>query len=188
MLERFSMKNSYPAPELQVQEWIGSESKITLESLRGKVIMIEAFQLLCPGCVSHAIPQAIKVRNRFKPQDLSVLGLHSVFEHHEGMKKATLEAFIHEYKVNFPVAIDEPGEGTPIPKTMSQYNMRGTPTTILIDKFGKVRSHHFGLIDDLSLGAEIALLIAEEVNNTSTLEYDEANAIANSLLSKGCRV
>jgi len=182
------MKDDYSAPELQVQEWIGSDSNITLKSLRGKVILIEAFQLLCPACVSHAIPQAIKVRNSFKTQDLAVLGLHTVFEHHDGMQKSTLAAFIHEYKVNFPVAIDQQKEGTPIPKTMSEYNMRGTPTTILIDRFGKIRAHYFGLVEDLNLGAEIAFLIAERTAHKTIIDSDETITISDSLLDMGCRV
>lgn len=157
------------APEFQVQEWIGTETDITLSSLRGNVVLIKAFQLLCPGCVSHAIPQSIKVRDNFNTKDLVVLGLHTVFEHHEGMQKPTLQAFMHEYKLNFPVAIDEPGQGTPIPKTMAAYGMRGTPTTILIDKAGNIRSHFFGIVDDLKLGAELALLIAESDSDSPTI-------------------
>jgi hypothetical protein len=41
------------------------------------------------------------------------------------------------------------------------YGMRGTPTTILIDAKGEIRTHHFGAHDDLLLGAELQQLLME---------------------------
>ena len=49
----------------------------------------------------------------------------------------------------------------PLPLTMQSYAMQGTPTLILIDRQGRLRRKHFGLLDDLRLGAEIATLLAE---------------------------
>ncbi len=42
------------APELEISEWINGEG-ITLESLCGKVVIIEFFQLWCPGCNHSSI-------------------------------------------------------------------------------------------------------------------------------------
>ena len=47
-----------PAPDLQVAEWINNDGPVTLLGLRGKVVVLEAFQMLCPGCVAHGLPQA----------------------------------------------------------------------------------------------------------------------------------
>ena len=71
-----------PAPELQTTDWLNTDNPITLEALRGKIVLIEAFQMLCPGCVSHALPQAMRVRQTFSPDEVAVIGLHTVFEHH----------------------------------------------------------------------------------------------------------
>ena len=151
------------APELQVREWLNTKSPITLQSLKGKVVLIEAFQMLCPGCVSHGLPQAQKVRQIFKEDQLAVLGLHSVFEHHEAQgTRAALEAFLHEYRISFPVAIDAPGEGVPMPKTMTTYRLRGTPSLLLIDAQGRLRKNHFGQVDDIVLGAEVMALVSEQ--------------------------
>ena len=38
-----------PAPPLFVERWFNSPHDITLESLRGKVVVVEAFQMLCPA-------------------------------------------------------------------------------------------------------------------------------------------
>lgn len=92
-----------------------------------------------------------------------MLGLHTVFEHHEAMRPVSLEAFLHEYRVTFPVGVDSPGDDSPIPKTMAAYQMQGTPTLILIDKQGRLRLQAFGRCDDLAVGAVVASLVAERM-------------------------
>ena len=149
------------APELQTREWLNTEQPWSLRDLRGKVVVIEAFQMLCPGCVSHGLPQASRVAELFSRDDVAVIGLHCVFEHHDVQgRREALEAFLHEYKIEFPVAIDEPSDH-PIPKTMAAYQLRGTPTLLLIDRNGRLRKKAFGVMSDLALGAEIMSLMRE---------------------------
>ena len=150
------------APELQTTDWLNTDNPITLEALRGKIVLIEAFQMLCPGCVSRALPQAMRVRQTFSPDEVAVIGLHTVFEHHaaQGTREA-LAAFLHEYRIAFPVGIDAPSVGAGPPKTMTRYAMQGTPTMILIDREGHLRKQKFGGEEDLALGAEIMSLLRE---------------------------
>ena len=150
------------APDLQIQEWLNTTESISLSELRGKVVVLHAFQMLCPGCVSHGIPQAIKIHNAFSRDDVVVLGLHTVFEHHAVMNPAALKVFMHEYKIPFPVGIDTALSGHPIPLTMQAYELRGTPSMVIIDRFGYVRLSHLGQIDDLHVGAILGQLIAEK--------------------------
>ena len=147
------------APAWHVEEWLNTDAPITLESLAGEVVAVEAFQMLCPGCVSHGLPQLKRLAHAFG-DDLVVLGLHTVFEHHAAMGRVALEAFLHEYRIDFPVGIDAPGDG-PIPRTMEAYRLRGTPTLLLFGRDGRLRAQHFGQVDDVALGAEVALLIDE---------------------------
>jgi peroxiredoxin len=151
------------APELSVYKWLNAREDLSLEALRGRVVAIFAFQMLCPGCVEHSIPQARRVHAAFSGGDLAVIGLHSVFEHHEAMGEESLKAFIHEYKIEFPVAIDEPSgvKSDPLPKTMRTYNLQGTPTLILLDRQGRLRKQKFGHEHDLILGAELMALMRE---------------------------
>lgn len=154
--------SSHPlAPALQVERWFNTDAAITLESLRGKVVVIEAFQMLCPGCVSHGLPQAQRVHATFDREQVAVIGLHTVFEHHDAMTPVALQAFLHEYRIPFPVGVDRAGIDGPIPQTMQAYAMRGTPTLILIDRNGRIRHQHFGQVGDLVLGAQIAALLGE---------------------------
>lgn len=41
--------------------------------------------------------------------------------------------------------------------------MYGTPTLILIDRFGIVRYHVFGRLDDMSVDTQMAMLLSERV-------------------------
>ena len=149
-----------PAPELQVSAWFNTPA-LTLADLRGRVVVLEVFQMLCPGCVSHALPQALEIAQTFARDDVAVIGLHSVFEHHAAMTPTSLEAFLHEYRIGFPVGVDVAVAGSPIPATMQAYRMQGTPTTILIDRAGRLRLQHFGRLRDLAIGAQIAALVGE---------------------------
>lgn len=169
---------STPAPELDTTQWFGIDETPRLGSLRGQVVVIEAFQMLCPGCVTHGLPQAMKVHEVFG-SEVTVLGLHTVFEHHAAMKPVSLEAFLHEYRVPFPVGVDRHEPGDTMPVTMRSYGMRGTPTMIVIDRVGTVRHHAFGHQDDMQVGALIGALASEPVSDASPMgpaTSDDCNA------------
>ena len=151
------------APELSVSKWFNTKEPITLDKLRGKVVIIEAFQMLCPGCVSHGLPQAQQIASLFPKDKVSVLGLHTVFEHHAAMTPVSLEAFIHEYRLTFPIGVDEAGISD-IPKTMDAFKLKGTPSLVIIDQIGQLRANYLGQVSDLQIGAEIATLLSQDAH------------------------
>ncbi|MBL8300877.1 MAG: redoxin domain-containing protein [Rhodanobacteraceae bacterium] len=143
--------------------WLNTSAPVDLEAQRGHVVVACAFQMLCPGCVALAIPQMKAVHELFSPQGVIVVGLHTVFEHHDAMTVTALRAFVHEYGIRFPVGVDMPAaDGGPIPQTMAAYRMQGTPTLLLIDRSGQLRRQVFGHIPDLHLGAEIMRLVERQ--------------------------
>ena len=79
------------APSISAMQWFNTAEAPALERLRGRVVVIEAFQMLCPGCVSHGIPQAQRIHDTFPREEVVVLGLHTVFEHHAAMTPVALE-------------------------------------------------------------------------------------------------
>ena len=151
------------APPLQVSEWLNSSpgKEPDLAQLRGKVVVLHAFQMLCPGCVSHGLPQAQRIAAACDPAEVLVIGLHSVFEHHAAMTPLALRAFVHEYRWGFPIAIDQHCAQGQVPLTMQAYGMRGTPTLILIDRRGMVRCHWFGRPSDMEVGMSIGMLLGQ---------------------------
>jgi hypothetical protein len=149
------------APELLVQSWFNTDRPLTLAALRGRVVVLAAFQVLCPHSISSGVPQARRIFETFAPSDVTVIGMHTTFEHHDAFSTAVLKAFIQEYRLKFPIALDQPNPSSPIPHTMERYKMRGTPSLVLIDRHGMVRKHAFGAVDDLRMGAEIGALTQE---------------------------
>lgn len=164
------------APPWTTSQWFNSDG-LELGDLAGRVVVVHAFQMLCPGCVSHGLPQAARVHQAFPADDVCVVGLHTVFEHHEAMTPLALQAFLHEYRVPFPIGVDERGDG-PIPTTMAAYEMRGTPTLVLIDRAGRRRTQVFGRPEDLELGAAIQTLVDESASTGADPGCDD----------RGCRI
>ncbi len=152
-----------PAPPWTTREWFGTGDAVQLADLRGKVVVLHAFQMLCPACVQHGLPQAQRIHATFSPHGVAVIGLHTVFEHHAAMTPIALQAFLHEYRIEFPVGVDASNADArdPVPVTMHAYAMQGTPSLVLIDRNGHLRRHAFGAVDDLALGAAIATLVLE---------------------------
>lgn len=142
-------------------DWLNHDGPATLADFRGRVLAVEVFQMLCPGCVLNGLPQAQRLAQTFGQADLAVIGLHSVFEHHAGNSRESLAAFLHEWRIRFPVAIDAPGTGA-MPRTMAAWQLEGTPSLVLFDRQGQMRARHFGQVADLALGAEVMRLIAED--------------------------
>lgn len=211
------------APELVVDCWVQGELS-TIEKEKGKVILISAFQVNCPGCFIHGIPEIINIYNKYRDQPLALWGLATAFEDFdknnlENLKKLiangevigeTIVAMSQanllnynrlQYVIPFPVAWDKLEKNPPeisadriqkiiyrdienfdsLPeKTQSQivsqvkvylkhkkydahtfeaYGLRGTPSTILIDKKGILRYKLFG--SEQGLEESLKLLLNE---------------------------
>lgn len=149
-----------PAPPLLTSGWLNSDKLLDIPDFRGRVLVIEAFQMLCPGCVSQGLPQAQRIAQAFPSGQVAVIGLHTVFEHHEAQgTRAALAAFAHEYRLNFPIGIDR--QDGRVPATMASYSMQGTPTLVIVDRDGVRRFQRFGHVDDLTVGGILGALLAE---------------------------
>lgn len=169
-----------PAPPLLTSGWLNAVKPLDIPDFRGRVLVIEAFQMLCPGCVAHGLPQAQRIAQVFPNDQVSVIGLHTVFEHHEAQgTREALAAFVHEYRLSFPIGIDR--QDGHLPATMTAYNMQGTPTLVVIDRSGFRRFQRFGHVDDLALGSIIGTLLAEP-----RTVGDPDNAIATGCDGAGC--
>lgn len=148
-------------PPFFASQWFNAPGEVGLEDFLGRVLVVEAFQMLCPGCVAHGLPQAQRIDATFDRDKVAVIGLHSVFEHHAAMPPVALEAFLHEYRIAFPVAVDAPGDAGPLPRTMAAWGLEGTPTLVMIGRDGRIRARHFGQVSDLAVGAQIMQLMLE---------------------------
>lgn len=197
------------APNLQVSTWVqGKPTNIDKE--KGNVVIVEVFQVNCPGCFMYGIPEAIELYTKYRDKGLTVLGMATAFEDYDKNTLENLQKLLtagevigetHKalaqygqlknggklpYKIPFPVAMDmlkkEAGDLTDskvmdfieanVPdfksygekdrqvlvgrvkeylkhkeysaKTFEEYAMRGTPTSLVIDKKGNLRHNLFG--------------------------------------------
>ena len=197
------------APSLQVSEWVQG-GPITLGDLQNKIVVVEVFQVNCPGCFIYGLPEAIEIHNRYCAQGVVVLGLATAFEDYDKntpenlrlllSKRETIGETLHalrsqgqlvdgnklSYSIPFPVANDllikekhplqdervmkfirsnvedfdmyHPKDKDQITKrvreylesrpyiaaTFEEYGLKGTPSTIYIDKKGNLRETNFG--------------------------------------------
>jgi len=117
------------APNLSVSEWIqGKPTNIDKE--RGNVVLVEVFQVNCPGCFTHGIPQAIDMYVKYYQDGLRVLGVATAFEDFDKNTLDNLKLLLTtgevigetrrvlaqygrlapgnklDYKIPFPVAMD----------------------------------------------------------------------------------
>lgn len=153
------------APPLRVSQWFNSDIDLSLEKLRSKVVLVEVFQMLCPACVMHSMPQAGRLWQKFRSGpgagEVAIIGLHSVFEHHDVMTPQALVVYLHEFRIPFPVGVDMPGSIGRIPQTMQAYGMQGTPTALYIDRDGRLRRQEFGTESDDIVLERLQRMIAE---------------------------
>lgn len=118
------------APNVKISEWVQG-IPTNIDKLRGKVIVLEVFQVNCPGCFLYGLPQSISLYERFKNDDVKVIGLATAFEDYDKNTLDNLKSLLTEgkvigetykalrqhgklvnddklyYKIPFPVAMDK---------------------------------------------------------------------------------
>ncbi len=154
------MFNPEAPPELAADRWLNTTDTPTLKSLAGKVVVLGAFQVHCPGSARHLMPQLARLNAQFSDDEVAVIGFNTVFEEGDKQKPADLEAYIEENGIEFPIAIDR-ANGGPLPETMEAYGMQGTPTLLVFDRQGRLRRHYLGQVDDVRIAAEIMAMAME---------------------------
>ena len=120
------------APALSIGEWIRGKPT-SLDALKGKVVLLDIFQIICPGC-HMAHPKIVQMMNRYQDQGLQVLGLAVAFEHQSVQAPEDIRRFVNDKAYPYPVAIDHQ-----LTDTFRRYRAGGTPYAVLIDRAGRVR-------------------------------------------------
>ncbi len=80
-------------PNIGVSEWIQG-GPVNIDSLRGDVIVVEVFQVNCPGCFMYALPAAVDVHHRYADRGVTVLGLATAFEDFDKNTVANLRLLV----------------------------------------------------------------------------------------------
>lgn len=126
----------YTAPEFAgIHAWLNSNA-LTMESLKGKVVLIDFWTYSCINCI-RTLPYLTQWDRTYRDQGLVIIGVHA--PEFEFEKNTTnVEAAIAKYKIEYPVAQDNNLD------TWTAFKNRYWPAHYLIDKEGKVVYTHFG--------------------------------------------
>jgi thiol-disulfide isomerase/thioredoxin len=134
---RTSSARAYgPAPEFAgIEGWLNSPP-LSIEGLRGKVVLVEFWTHRCINCL-HVLPHTIQWHERYKARGLVVVGIHTP-ETEEEAGVPSLQAAMRELGVTFPVALDN-GYGT-----WDAYGNQFWPAYYLINREGEIVRKHVG--------------------------------------------
>ncbi|WP_345814130.1 cytochrome c biogenesis protein DipZ [Paraburkholderia sp. PREW-6R] len=133
-------------------QWLNSPP-LTVEGLRGKVVLVDFWTYSCINCL-HSLPYVKAWAQKYRDQGLVVIGVHApefAFERNiDNVKKAT-----HDLGVDYPVAIDN---NFVIWRAL---NNQYWPAHYFVDAKGQIRYHHFGEGDYAESEQVIQQLLAE---------------------------
>jgi thiol-disulfide isomerase/thioredoxin len=148
------INNGTIAPEFTgIDKWLNSDP-LTLQQLRGKVVLVDFWTYTCINCI-HVLPYVKTWNQKYKDQGLVVVGVHTPeypFERDtDNVRKA-----IKRFDITFPVAQDNRYA------TWNAYGNQYWPAFYLVDKKGHVVYTHFGEGDYEQTEAKIKALLAEK--------------------------
>ncbi len=144
------------APDFKATDVTGKEFK--LSDFHGKVVILDFWATWCPPCRAE-IPAFVELSNEFKKDGLEVIGI--ALERNPDPK--VLQKWLTENKVEYTVAIDAKNEITALYKDVPDTNgIQGIPTTLIIDRAGKVRKVLVGGHPKEAFETEVKPLLEEK--------------------------
>ncbi len=112
------------APEIALASSLNSTGKLSLASLKGKVVLLEFWATWCPPCRA-SIPHLQKWHDTYGGKGLVIISVTAE-------DAATVKEFVADNKMTFPVGIDDRD------KTNTTYAIQYIPAAFLIDAAGRV--------------------------------------------------
>lgn len=141
------------APEFTgIEKWLNSEP-LTLQSLRGKVVLVDFWTYTCINCI-RTLPYVTSWYQKYKDQGLVVVGVHTPEFPFERSTTNVTKA-LDRLGIKYPVAQDNDYA------TWDAYRNQYWPAAYLIDKQGNIVYRHFGEGQYKETEAEIQRLLAQ---------------------------
>lgn len=143
-------QTGFLAPDFELNNLSGKS--ISLDSLQGKVILINIWATWCPPCRAE-MPAMQKVYEEYHGQGFEILAINSTIQD----SLAKVQPFTGEYGLTFPVLLDEKGEVTRL------YGVVSLPSSFFIGKDGIIREIVIGgPMDEALLRARVENLLKEQ--------------------------
>ena len=122
------------APE--IGETSGDGKPITLSALKGKTVYLDFWASWCGPC-RQSFPFMNAMQEKYAKDGLVIVGINV------DKKRADAEKFLAQFPARFTIAYDEAGA------TPATYGTRKMPSSVLIDKDGRVSSAHSGFNSEI---------------------------------------
>ena len=140
--EELANGESFPF-EFALADIDGNEQN--LASYKGKVVIVDIWGTWCPPC-QEEIPSFIKLQDKYGDQGLQVLGLNYEQGKSDEDNIQRVVNYVKKAGINYPCILGDEETRSQVP------DFGGFPTTMFIDKAGKVRLKAVGLHDYAYLG------------------------------------
>jgi len=127
--------NAPAAPAFAEGTWINSDP-LTLEKLRGHVVLVEFWTFGCDNC-RNTLPSVKEWDARYRERGLTIIGVHTP----ETASEYVIESVRREVPslgIKYPVVTDNDY------KTWKAYGVEAWPTIFVLDKQGRIRWLHVG--------------------------------------------
>jgi len=142
-----------PAPEFTgIHNWLNSPP-LSMQQLRGKVVLVDFWTYTCINCI-RTLPYVKSWHEKYKDQGLVVVGVHTP-EYPFERSTANVQSAIKRFGISYPVAQDNRYA------TWQAYSNQFWPAVYLIDKQGQVVYTHFGEGAYQETEAKIRALLAQ---------------------------
>jgi thiol-disulfide isomerase/thioredoxin len=114
-----------PLPPIEAAGWINADRPLSMNDLRGEVVLVDFWMTTCGPCV-RAMPELAQIHEQFRDQGLKVIGLTP-----ESNETGRVSEFVeHIPGLEWPIAY---GAGY----TFEMTSIEATPTYILYDRTGR---------------------------------------------------
>jgi thiol-disulfide isomerase/thioredoxin len=140
-----------PAPGFTgADRWYNS-APLTLQQLRGKVVLVEFWTRECINCI-HVLPHTKALYDKYAQDGLVVIGVHTP-EYDEEHDPAELQSAIRRFHITWPVAVDNDY------RIWNAYGNQFWPAIYLIDQNGHVVYSHIGEGDEDEIEQHVRQLL-----------------------------
>jgi thiol-disulfide isomerase/thioredoxin len=135
------------------------DKTVTLADYKGKVTIVDVWGTWCPPCRKE-IPHFVNLYKEFKPKGLEIVGINCNEKGSRDQVKKTIKSFVKENKMEYRCVLDDENTADKIP------GFEGFPTTLFLDRTGKVKMMLVGYTPKAKLEAIITTLLAENAKPT----------------------